>query len=143
MKKKQIISIIISVIGLITLVIGGVFLITKLTSGPKIQDGEYLVSVSEFSREDEPEVVWRFTEIGKGTLTTNNHLNDYDFIWALEGDVLKIETEWLLTINNEYRYRIDNGNLILVSEDSGEIKLVPTSSINPEVTEDNELVVGD
>ena len=35
---------------------------------------------------DEPSVIWNFTEIGKGTLTTNNHENDYDFIWAIDGD---------------------------------------------------------
>lgn len=142
MKKKKIISIIIFIIGFITLAVGVVFLVLRLVSGPKIQDGEYLVSIDSFVREDEPGVVWKFTEIGKGKLTTNNDLNTYDFIWSLEGDTLKIETEWLYTLNDEYKYRIEEGNLILETEDLIEIKFIPTSSVDAEVTEDNELVVG-
>lgn len=60
-----------------------------------------------------PSVIWNFTEIGKGTLTTNAHLNDYDFIWAIEGDTLKIETNWLYELENEYKYELDQNNGIL------------------------------
>ena len=52
-------------------------------------------------------VVWDFTEIGKGKLTTNNHINDYDFIWSLEDGKLKIETDWLYNLENEYEYALD------------------------------------
>lgn len=143
MKRKKLISIIIFIIGLITLIVGVVFLVLRLTSGPKIQDGEYLVETGRFERENEPGVIWEFTEVGKGKLTTNNHLNDYDFIWALEGDTLKIETSWLYELNDEYKYRISDGNLILIQDDSTEIKFVPAGSIDAEVPEDDELVVGD
>ena len=34
----------------------------------------------------------------------NNHINDYDFIWAIDGGKLKIETNWLYTLNNDYSY---------------------------------------
>ena len=143
MKKKKIISIIVFIIGLITLIVGVVFLIIKLVSGPRIQDGEYLVETGRFELENEPGVVWNFTEIGKGNLTTNDNLNTYDFIWTLEGDRIKIETDWLYTLNDEYKYRIDGGNLILIDENSVEIKFVPRSGVDTEVSEDDELVVGD
>ena len=96
MNKKRV-SLIVMIIGLITLVIGVVFLIVRLVSGPSVADGEYLVSVGEWTEQGEPSIVWNFTEIGKGTLTTNNHTNDYDFAWALEDGKLKIDTEWLYT----------------------------------------------
>ena len=107
MQKKKIISIIIFVIGLITLITGVVFLVLDLTKKPSIADGEYLVEVGKWSLEDNDSVVWNFTEIGKGTLTTNNHINDYDFIWALEDNKLKIETKWLYDLENEYEYKLN------------------------------------
>jgi hypothetical protein len=70
-------------------------------------------------------VVWDFTEIGKGTLTTNAHENDYDFIWAIEDGKLKIETKWLYDLENEYDYKLDQdkGELVL-SADGEEHKFV-------------------
>ena len=66
-----------------------------------------------------PSVFWNFTEIGKGTLTTNNHVNDYDFIWALEDGKLLIETDWLYKLEDEYEYALDqnNGTLTLTKGD--------------------------
>ena len=107
MQKKKIISIIIFVIGLITLITGVTFLILDLVKKPSVADGEYLVEVGKWSLEDNDSVVWNFTEIGKGTLTTNNHINDYDFIWALEDNKLKIETKWLYDLEDEYEYKLN------------------------------------
>lgn len=112
MNKKRI-SLIVLIIGLLTLIAGVVFLIVRLTAGPSVADGEYLVSVGEWKEQDEPSVIWNFKEIGKGTLTTNNHTNDYDFVWALEDGKLKINTEWLYTLNNEFDYVLDQGSNIL------------------------------
>lgn len=112
MNKKRI-SLIVLIIGLLTLIAGVVFLIVRLTAGPSVADGEYLVSVGEWKEQDEPSVIWNFKEIGKGTLTTNNHTNDYDFVWALEDGKLKINTEWLYTLNNEFDYALDQGSNIL------------------------------
>lgn len=112
MNKKRI-SLIVLIIGLLTLIAGVVFLIVRLTAGPSVADGEYLVSVGEWKEQDEPSVIWNFKEIGKGTLTTNNHTNDYDFAWALEDGKLKIDTEWLYTLNNEFDYTLDQGSNIL------------------------------
>ncbi|MBQ3464899.1 hypothetical protein IJH15_01600 [Candidatus Saccharibacteria bacterium] len=143
MKKKKILSIIVFIIGLIALIVGVVFLILDLNKGVSLQDGEYLVSVDSWVKEDEPGVIWTFTEIGKGKLTTNNYLNSYDFIWAIEDNKFKIETDWLYTLNDEFKYRIDSGNLILIQDDSTEIKFSPASSIDSEVSEGDELIVGD
>ena len=127
MNKKRI-SLIVLIIGLITLVAGVIFLIVRLNAGPSIADGEYLVSVGGWAEESEPGVVWNFTEIGKGTLTTNDHLNDYDFTWALEDGKLKIDTEWLYTLNNEFEYSLDQGNNILtLTSGDEEIIFVPAT----------------
>lgn len=127
MNKKRVISITVFVIGMLTLVVGVVFLILGLVRGATMQDGEYLVSVNEWVMDDpdcveddcDGRVVWKFTEVGKGTLTTNKHEDDYDFIWALENGKLLIETDWLYKLNNEYEYELDQGagTLTLTEED--------------------------
>ena len=128
MRKKQILSIVTLIIGIIVLIVGVVFLVLRLTSSNEIQDGEYLVSAKEWTLVNDtncsneaanciPSVIWKFTEIGKGTLTTNNHINDYDFIWALEDDTLKIETSWLYDLENEYQYKLDQSAGILTLTD--------------------------
>ena len=135
MDKKKIISLIVFIIGLVALTSGVIFLIINFNQEPGLADGEYLVSAGEWfldegadcEEENEsaeelnclPSVIWDFTEIGKGTLTTNNHINDYDFIWALENGKLLIETKWLYDLENEYEYKLnrETGELKLVSED--------------------------
>ena len=64
-------------------------------------------------------VVWSFDEIGKGKLTTNGGLDEYDFIWAIEDNKLKIETNWLYLLENEYEYSLDQnaGRLDLTDGD--------------------------
>ena len=137
--KKKIISIVVFCLGLVTLVTGLVFLFIKLDEMNGLQDGDYLVSVKEWRMENDtncapeaasPEeatncasgggVIWKFTEIGKGTLTTNGHLNDYSFIWAIDDGKLQIETDWLYTLENSYDYKLDQraGVLTLTAGDS-------------------------
>lgn len=111
--KKPMFSVITLVVGIITLIVGVVILVLALNRAPDTQDAETLVATGSWQREGEPSVVWNFTEIGKGSLTTNAHTNDYNFIWAIEGDELKIETEWLYTLNDEFEYEIKDGKLIL------------------------------
>ena len=125
MDKKRI-SLIVMIIGLVTLVAGAIFLVIRMNAGPSVQDGEYLVSVGEWSEQGEPSVIWNFTEVGKGILTTNDHLNDYEFVWAIEDGTLKIETEWLYTMNNEFDYALDqNGNTLTLASGDEEIIFVP------------------
>ena len=128
MNKKRV-SLIVMIIGLITLVVGVVFLIVRLITVPSVTDGEYLVSVGEWTEQGEPGIVWNFTEIGKGTLTTNDHLNDYDFAWALEDGKLKINTEWLYTLNDEFDYTLDQtGNMLTLVNGDEEIIFVPVAN---------------
>ena len=133
MRKKPTVSIIIFIIGIITLVTGLVLLIVRLVSGPATEDGDFLVKIGEWALEgnsdcteneeteqdcdNSPKVIWTFTEIGKGKLTTNGHLNDYDFIWAIEGGKLKIETDWLYQLNDEYDYKLDQSSKKLTLDD--------------------------
>ena len=125
MNKKRI-SIITLIIGIIALVAGAIFLIIRLTSGAGVADGEYLISVGKWTKEGSPSVVWDFTEIGKGTLTTNNHINDYDFTWAIEDGKLQIQTEWLYTMDDAYEYSLDQNSKTLTLVDGDEtIQFVP------------------
>ena len=125
MNKKRI-SIILLIIGLITLIAGVVFLILKLTAKPSVHDGKYLVSISEWVEQGEPNVMWKFTEIGKGTLTTNNHINDYDFTWTIEDGRLRIDTEWLYTLSNEFDYTLDqNENILTLTSGDENIVFIP------------------
>ena len=154
MDKKKVISISLLVIGIAALVVGAVFLIIKLNSGPTMADGEYLVEVRKWKLESDIDcakgensnevlesdgnqssvaeqesaesvtgancengVEWQFTEIGKGTLTTNSHLNDYDFEWTIEDGKLKMRTKWLYQLENEYEYSLDQGTGRLVLHD--------------------------
>lgn len=134
MKKKKIISIIVFIIGLATLATGVVFLVLDLTKKPAVSDGEYLVSVGEWTLASDESVVWDFTEVGKGTLTTNAHVNDYDFIWAIEDGKLKIETKWLYDLQNEYAYSIDQNHNTLTLE-SGEDSITFTAAQTEESEE--------
>ena len=113
MDKKKRISIIIFIIGLAALIGGGVFFALDFFKKPDIRDADFIVSVGTWVKQDEPSVIWNFTEIGKGSLTTNNHLNDYDFIWAIDNDTLKIETTWLYDLENEYIFELDQNTKTL------------------------------
>ena len=116
-KRKA--SVVTLVVGLVALVAGVAVLVMNLLHTLGKRDAEYLVEVGAWQLMDEPSVVWKFTEVGKGTLTTNGHTNDYDFIWAIEGGELKMETAWLYTLENAYTYTIDQaaGRLVLTEGD--------------------------
>lgn len=137
--KKKIISIIVLIVGIITLAVGVVMLILRLTSAPATVDADYLVQVGSWEEEGAPGVIWTFTEVGHGTLTTNNHQNDYDFAWMLEDGKLRIQTDWLYMLDDEFEYSLDQGDklLTLSTDDSSDIHFRPASSVNTEVTEGN------
>ena len=142
--NKQKFSFTIFIIGMITLIAGAVALILSFVIKPDMRDAEYLVKMGEWVEQDADSVIWKFTEVGKGTLTTNNHTNDYDFIWAIEGETLKIETKWLYDLNNDYTYKLDQGEkkLTLIAGDNeyvflADVNLDTAGSVDAEVTEDN------
>ena len=66
-------------------------------------------------------VAWDFDEIGKGKLTTNGGLDEYDFIWAIEDNKLKIETDWLYPLENEYEYELNQESGLLKLSDSEKV----------------------
>ncbi len=143
MNKKKF-SLIVFILGIFTLIAGATALILSFVLKPNMRDAEYLVEIGQWTENDAEGVIWNFTEIGKGTLTTNNHTNDYDFIWAIDGDKLKIETKWLTELNDEFTYKIDQGakTLTLTSgEDSftfsAYVELDTTGGVDTEVTEDD------
>ena len=121
MKKKQPskkVAITIFVIGMVVLIAGLSVLIIKKTAQPLLDDAEFLITAGDWVREDSPSVIWSFTEVGKGKLTTDNHLNDYDFIWKLQDKKLLIETSWLYDLDNEFDYVIDQGEKTLTITNS-------------------------
>lgn len=123
---KKRISIVLFIIGIIALVAGAVFLIVRLVAKPAVADGEYLVTVGEWVEQDAPSVVWNFTEPGKGTLTTNAHTNDYDFVWGIDDGKLQIRTDWLYTLDNEYSYTLDqSSNTLTLKNGDEEIQFIP------------------
>lgn len=128
MNKKRI-PLIVFIIGIITLLAGVIFLIARIVTTPSTADGEYLVSIGRWEEEDASGVIWNFTELGKGTLTTNNNINDYDFKWAIEDGKIKIETDWLYTLNDEFEYSLDqNSKTLTIVKDGENIKFIPTES---------------
>lgn len=114
--KKKILPVATLIIGLVFLIGGVAFLVAKITSASRASNAERLVEIGTFVKDGEDGVIWQFTEVGKGTLTTNNHTNDYDFIWAIENGKLKIETAWLYDLNDEFDYKIDGDKLVLDGE---------------------------
>ncbi|MDO5451852.1 MAG: hypothetical protein Q4F56_02075 [Candidatus Saccharibacteria bacterium] len=116
-KKKKSISISVLVTGLVMLIVGVVLLVINLIGAGKMADAEYLVAAENWVLEDAEGVIWDFTKIGEGTLTTDDHTNDYDFIWAIKDDKLLIETDWLYELENEYEYSLDQGAGVLTLKD--------------------------
>lgn len=127
-ERPKKIGLIVFLVGLVVLAAGLVFMLTRVLAKPGLRDAEFLVSIGKWTREDATEVEWDFTEVGKGTLTTNGHKNDYDFIWALSGDQIEIETEWFYALENTYTYQIDQeAKKLILSVETGSWTFVPAT----------------
>ena len=119
-------AIVLFIIGMLALVGGLSFLIYKLIVGPATDDADFLINAGEWVEEDEPSVIWKFSEVGKGTLTTDGHQTDYDFIWALDNGKIKVETAWLYKLEDTFDYSLDQGSKTLTFKDENkgiEVKL--------------------
>ena len=124
--KKRKISIAALVIGIIALAAGIGFFVYNLLNSHSASDAEYLVEIGAWQLENSDSVVWDFTEVGKGTLTTNDHVNNYDFTWLLDGDQLKIDTAWLSTLNDEFTYHLDQSkNQLEIEGADGTLIFIP------------------
>ena len=127
--KFRRVSIAVLTVGIVALAAGVAFFVYHLLQAGQAGDAEYLVKIGTWQREDAPSVVWDFTEIGKGTLTVNDHINDYDFAWALEDKQLKIDTDWLYTLNNEYNYSLNQAeSKLTISTDDDTWVFVPADN---------------
>lgn len=105
--KFRRISIAVLVIGLVALVAGLGFLLWQMFGASRTSDADFLVEVGTWQRQDAPSVIWDFTELGQGQLTTNDHTNDYAFTWSIDGSQLKIDTDWLYTMHDAYDYDLN------------------------------------
>ncbi len=113
------------------MIVGVIFLIIRLNLAAKASDAEFLVQIGEWTEVDGDGVIWDFTEAGKGTLTTNNHQNDYSFIWEIEGNTLRVETDWLYTLDDAYTYTLDQkAQKLTLTTDSGEVNFRPTGGVD-------------
>ena len=127
-KGKKILCIAVFVVGIIMMIVGVVFLVLDLMRGAAMADGEYLVAaenwvLTDCEAENCDHVVWDFTEIGKGTLTTDGGEHNYDFKWAIEDGKLIIKTDWLYKMDNEYEYSLNqNGGVLTLKDDENEYK---------------------
>lgn len=108
-------------LGVVALIVGLVVFIINKNSQPPMEDVDFLMEAGEWQREDQPAVIWDFIGIGGGELTTDGHLNDYAFEWSLENGKLKIQTDWLYDLNDEFDYKIDQGakTLVITNADKG------------------------
>lgn len=122
------ISIFVLVFGLLVLAGGLGFFLYKYLTPSVVADASYLVEVGAWQRVDAPSVIWDFTSVGEGSLTTNDHLNDYHFLWAIDGDQLQLDTDWLYTLNDAFTYRLDQSADQLILERDGEaVTFVPAA----------------
>ncbi len=142
MKKK--ISIVVLVLGILALIAGVTMLVLKLTKTPPVSDGDFLVQGNNWtlvdcssSAGDCGNVVWSFTEIGKGSLTTNDGQNNYDFSWTIDGDRLTIVTDWLYELRNEYTYELDRDKKTLKLTDENSVRTF-TGSFDENTTSDED-----
>ena len=124
-KRKKIACIATFVIGIIMLIVGATFLVISLLGSNAVADGEYLVekkswTLTDCGEENCDKVVWNFTEIGKGTLTTDGDEHEYSFEWAIEDGKLLIRTNWLYDLDNKYDYSLDQGGGTLTLREAGE-----------------------
>ncbi len=119
MQKHKIIGIIIFVVGIISLIIGSVTLVMgQIARENAASDVDYLTSIDEWQKENEPAVSWTFLGDGAGTITTDNHGNDYQMTWVLENGKISIKTEWLYSLSDEFNYEIQRDNNVLILTDA-------------------------
>lgn len=127
--RSRKIGIAVFVIGIIVLIAGVAVLVVKKTAQPLLDDAEFLITAGQWVREDQPEVIWDFTEVGKGTLTTDDHQNDYNFTWKLDNSKITIETDWLYSFYDTFDYTLNQGEKTLTVKNADkdiEIKFIAT-----------------
>ena len=141
-------SFVVLIVGIIALIAGVVVFLVRQNAQPPISDADFLINTGEWVEETNATVIWDFTEIGRGKLTTDGHLNNYDFKWSLDNGKLTIETEWLYDLSDTFDYSIDQNTKELTIKNSDknvEVKFKSQERPEPpqpaaQSTEDGETV---
>ncbi len=141
-KLKRIIIISISVF--LFLILGGTglyFYLHRENPVAPLSDAEFLVSVGTWEKSGAAKVKWIFKEDGKGSLTTNDALDFYDFTWTLENGTLKIATDWLYTLEDEFSFtlnREEESFTVVAKEDEKESVFIKTTADSGDSLENSE-----
>ena len=129
--KKKIALIVSGIILLLGLIGGAIWYFLLRDTTPPLSDAEFLVKYGTWEKSGAPKVKWIFKGDGKGTLTTNNMINDYEFTWTLEGGILKISTAWLYDLEDEFAFslnREEESFTVIAKADAKESTFVPTTA---------------
>lgn len=141
-KLKKIIIISVSIF--LFLILGGTglyFYLNREKPSTPLSDADFLVSVGTWEKSGASKVKWIFKENGKGSLTTNDALNFYDFTWTLDNGTLKISTDWLYTLEDEFSFtlnREENSFTVVAKEDEKESVFIKTTADSSEDVEKTE-----
>lgn len=109
MKKKKIIVIICSVLAFAAIVAGAFFITKSINEKANISTAEFLASGHEWKKSGEETVVWTFESNGTCKVTTNS-TETFDCKWEIEDKNLKIETDWLTTLKDEFEISINTSD---------------------------------
>ena len=103
---KKIVLISVGVFLLLTLGGTGLYFYLNRDTTPPLSDADFLVDIGTWEKQGSPKVKWIFKKDGEGTLTTNES-NFYDFTWELSGEELKISTDWLYTLEDDFSFSLN------------------------------------
>ena len=74
-------------------------------------------------------------------MTTNDALDFYDFTWTLENGTLKIATDWLYTLEDEFSFtlnREEESFTVVAKEDEKESVFIKTTADSGDSLENSE-----
>ena len=129
-KVKRIVFISVGVFLFLILGGTGLYFYLNRDTTPPFSDAEFLVDVGTWEKEGSPKVKWIFKADGKGTLTTNES-NFYDFTWKLDGEDLKISTDWLYTLEDDFSFTLNREEktfTVVAKSDEKESVFIPTTA---------------
>lgn len=131
--RRRAISVAVFLCGVISLVAGVVALVYGLARSDEVSAAAFLVKAGPWQRQDAPDVTWQFTSIGAGTLTTDGGEHEYPFTWALVDGQLKVDTEWLYTLNDAYDFSLNQStSKFTLKTAQGTVAFVPVSAASTE-----------
>jgi len=107
-KKRKTITIICSIIAFVLITVAA-FFITKALNPDSVSTADFLVAEQSWQKSDEASVVWSFSSDGTCKITTNS-TETFDCSWQLIDNNLKIQTNWLKTLSDEFEIEINKSD---------------------------------